>query len=139
MFIIIISSLLLNRSSGINISNGANSEDAIDKMEEGSRCPDYKNLQYNPDGTLNMEDSDSHAASFGAQIKMLGNVTGGMGPRSYENTKMLGAELQGSQDDDYMNDNPEGLSHIYSNQEDLLMQVGSFSVGNLWPDKLCLE
>lgn len=30
---------------------------------------------------------------------------------------------QNAPDGDYMNDNPEGLSHTYSNHQDLLLQV----------------
>lgn len=85
--------------------------------------PDYKNLHYNADGSLYMEPDEG--ASFNDQIKVLGSAVSGGLPHSYENMGALraGGQQDGEDGDDYMNDFPEGLDHIYSNQDDLLLQV----------------
>ena len=109
-----------------SMNSRALSENRLDQIEGGAAAgggPDYKNLQYNEDGSLNMDGEDVLAASFGDQIKLLGNSSSAP---SYENTRILGisgGQLEGGESDDYMNDSPEGWGHIYSNQEDLLLQV----------------
>lgn len=120
----------------MDLTNRALSDNKLDR-------PDYKNLQYNEDGSLTMDpEVDLSTASFNHQIKILGNIMSGPIPtHSYENTKLskgAGAGLGQSAgagpaqgpgglpegyDEDYMNDNPEGLDHTYTNQDDLLLQV----------------
>jgi len=104
--------------------------------------PDYKNLQYNEDGSLQFEPGeDAAASSFNDQIKILGNVVSSDATgHNYENTKLIEPGHVGGAvvapphhkapspeggDEDYMNDNPEGLDHTYSNHDDLLLQVGA--------------
>lgn len=104
------------------MSDQALSDDRLDCLGPAAANPDYKNLQYNADGSLSMEgEGDAVGSSFGDQIKLLGsNVSGG--EASYENTRLV-RQQEGGESDDYMNDSPEGLAHIYSNHEDLLLQV----------------
>ena len=115
----------------IDINNRALSDNDLDQSSAFAAAaprmdnPDYKNLQYNADGSLSMEDENAMpASSFSEQIKGMGNISsGGVVPagHSYENTRMARATDRNAED--YMNDNPEGWDHIYSNQDDLLMQV----------------
>lgn len=119
------------RESVIDINSRALSDNRLDSV--GSMGdPDYKNLQYKEDGRLEMDpEVDLATSSFNDQIKILGNiVTGGVLPtHDYENTRpakskpsVPGAHADGL-DMDYMNDTAEGSEHIYSNQDDLLLQV----------------
>ncbi len=73
------------------------------------------------------EDGDILSPSFNDQIRMLGNipaVSGGAPVTGYENTRVVvGGDVPGYNNDDYMNDTAEGWEHTYSNHNDLLMQV----------------
>lgn len=114
------------------MNNLALSHSRLEHLAPGADNPDYKNLQYNADGSLSMEgEEDAGGASFGDQIKLLGNSSGeAAASHSYENTRLGhsgGQQVAGGENDDYMNDFPEGLGHIYSNQEDLLLQVSKLT------------
>ena len=143
-FIIKLLSLIshLRRESVIDINNRALSDNRLDVMDIScTRDPDYKNLQYNQDGSLTFDPAEgggdggvasgapppTAASSFNDQIKILGNIVAGTAvPRRYENTRMpnVGAgPVPDHVDEDYINDYPEGLEHTYSNQDDLLLQV----------------
>ena len=53
-------------------------------------------------------------------------------PPTYENTGPNGGVEGGkSCDEDYMNQDPEGLFHTYSNQDDLMKQVRTEGEGRL--------
>ena len=98
------------------------------RLDQACADPDYKNLQYNEDGSLSIEpeEGDVSAASFNDQIKIMGNITSGPIPtHSYENMRPRRSGAAEDDDEDYMNDNPEGLDHTYSNHDDLLLQVRS--------------
>jgi len=89
--------------------------------------PDYKNLQYDDDGNLNMEPDAVPAPSFIDQIKRLGGATPtqGQGDHCYENTALKEgwSEGHGPSSDDYVNDSALEDIHNYTNHDDLLMQV----------------
>ncbi len=91
--------------------------------------PDYKNLQYDEDGTLDLgRDSELPAHSFSDQIKMMGVAPANVPPaHSYENTalKDTGANVQGWEGpgEDYVNDSALEDVHNYTNHDDLLLQV----------------
>lgn len=120
----------------MDISNRALSDNRLDVLDVAPPAsnPDYKNLQYNEDGSLSFEPegNEGGTASFNDQIKILGNIVAagsggvaGAGGRRYENTRVPPnmSVVPDHLSEDYMNDYPEGLEHTYSNQDDLLMQV----------------
>ena len=102
-------------------------------MEGGNFSnPDYKNLQYDEDGTLDFGHGESEQPrSFGEHIKQLGEAASmGATPstHNYENTKLRGGggaegDGRGRGDTDYVNDMIVRQDHTYSNHEDLLLQV----------------
>ena len=124
----------------IDLNSRALSDNRLDTLgtsaapAPGMTDPDYKNLQYSEDGRLCMDpEVDLSAASFNDQIKILGNIVVGVPPtHNYENTGLskppssqggVSPRGVGPDPDDYMNDNPEGWDHTYTNQDDLLLQV----------------
>ena len=121
------------RDSVIDINSRAMSDNRLDQVGVAGPAntggdPDYKNLQYREDGSLEMDpEVDPATSSFNDQIKILGNITGGgPQPRNYENTRPVKPKRPATAevtDEDYMNDDAEGLDHVYSNHDELLMQV----------------
>ena len=101
-------------------------------MDEGNFAnPDYKNLQYDEDGTLDLRQDEPGAHSFSDQIKMLGGSTPAFGSamppgHSYENMGVTeGAEGAGGRvySEDYVNDTALDDVHNYTNHDDLILQV----------------
>ena len=91
-------------------------------------CPDYKNVAYDEDGHVNIDgelvprthcyenqvipgDSKGGAGTGGGA----GGGAGGDG--NFINEGFYDPDM------DYMNQDPEGLFHTYTNQDDLLQQV----------------
>lgn len=68
----------------ININSRTRSDNGLDTAGVMSGNPDYKNVQYNADGSLSVEpdpEVEAVAASFGEQIRILGGAeTGPVSP-----------------------------------------------------------
>ena len=92
--------------------------------------PDYKNVGYDEDGQLNIDGTlvpKTH--SYENQvIPAVGSRVG----RASSNTEATGDFINEGfydPDMDYMNQDPEGLFHTYTNQDDLLEQVSEVLTG----------
>ena len=115
------------RDSIIDISSDHQFSDASLALDNGRLSnPDYKNIQYDEDGTLDLEQDESH--SFSEHLRIFGGAVG-MGDvppsHNYENTKVKGRRGEGGGDSDYVNDMAMGQEHTYSNHDDLLLQVSA--------------
>ena len=86
-------------------------------------CPDYKNVGYDEDGQLNIDgELVPKTHSYENQV-ITGDKRGGAGGGAGGGDKDFINEGFYDPDMDYMNQDPEGLFHTYSNQDDLLQQV----------------
>ena len=88
----------------------------------GGGGPDYKNIGYDEDGQLNIDgELVPKTHSYENQIisgdKGGGAAGGAVGGATFVNQGIYDPDM------DYMNQDPEGLFHTYSNQDDLLQQV----------------
>ena len=82
-------------------------------------CPDYKNVGYDEDGHVNIDgELIPRTHSYENQV-ITGNGKGGAEGAAG------GDDNEGIYDPnlDYMNQDPEGRFHTYTNQDDLLQQV----------------
>ena len=96
-------------------------------MAPPATCPDYKNVGYDEDGHLNIDgELVPRTHSYENQV-IAGDSKGGAGGGVGGNDAFIN---QGVYDPnmDYMNQDPEGLFHTYTNQDDLLQQVGCTGV-----------
>lgn len=87
-------------------------------MVPSARNPDYKNVGYDEDGQLNIDGSlvpktHSYENQVISTEKKGGAAVGG----DFINEGFYDPDM------DYMNQDPEGLFHTYSNQDDLLQRV----------------
>ena len=91
-------------------------------MVPSAACPDYKNVGYDEDGHLNIDgELVPRTHSYENQV-ITGDGKGGAGGGTGGDNTFINEGVY-DPNMDYMNQDPEGLFHTYTNQDDLLQQV----------------
>ncbi len=86
--------------------------------------PDYKNVGYDEDGQLNIDgELIPKTHNYENQVISTDKDTPGAGGAAAATENTFYNPGLYDPDMDYMNQDPEGLFHTYTNQDDLLQQV----------------